>query len=57
MALSCLEQETEAPYSNQLLANLLANASPRDSPEVTPGDRGNMTLLWGLPDSHNVHDA
>ena len=44
---------TKAPYGNQLLAN----ASPRDSPEVTPGDRGNMTLFWGLPDSHNVHDV
>ena len=48
---------SKAPYGNQLLANLLANASPLDSPEVTPGDRGNMTLFGGLPDSHNVCDA
>ena len=43
----------EALYGNELLANLLANASPWDSLEVTPGDRGNMTLFWGLPDSHS----
>ena len=43
----------EAPYGNELLANLLANASLWDSLEVIPGDRGNMTLFWGLPDSHS----